>query len=127
MAIGQNDQKYLFLRTRENETYTTITKGSWGAEQGASAQVNTLNKWVHIDIVVTPEQLVTYMDGVPVSTVDKTILMANLGTDPIIYLGKSFYSGDKYFAGAFDNIEIYNRARSASELELAYEVGQAGN
>ena len=125
VAIGQNDQKYLFLRTRENETYTTITKGSWGAEQGASAQVNTLNKWVHIDIVVTPEQLVTYMDGVPVSTVDKTILMADLGTDPIIYLGKSFYSGDKYFAGAFDNIEIYNRARSASELELAYEVGQA--
>ena len=49
----------------------------------------------------------------------------SLGTDPIIYLGKSFYSGDKYFAGAFDNIEIYNRARSASELELAYEVEQA--
>ncbi len=125
VAIGQDNNRYMFLRTREHETYTTITKGSYGSEQGATAQADTLNKWVHIDLVFSPEQLITYMDGVPVSTIDKSILVTDLGKNPVVYLGKSFYSADKYFAGAFDNIQIYNRSRSAAELDLSYAAAQA--
>lgn len=122
VAIGQDSNRYMFLRTREHDTYTAITKGSYGSEQKATAQVDTLNKWVHVDLAFSPEQLITYMDGVPVSTIDKDILVTDLGRNPVVYLGKSFYSNDKYFAGAFDNIEIYNRTRSAAELELSYMV-----
>ncbi|MDO5407297.1 MAG: LamG-like jellyroll fold domain-containing protein [Eubacteriales bacterium] len=125
VAIGQDSNKYFFLRTREHDVYTAITKGSWGSENKASAQVDTYNKWVHMDLVFTPEQMITYMDGVPVSTIQKNVFMTDLGTNPIVYLGKSFYGGDKYFAGAFDNIEFYNRARSAEELALSHAVVQA--
>lgn len=125
VAIGQDNQKYFFMRTNKDATYTAITTGSSGNEQKATANVETYNKWVHVDLAFTPEKIILYMDGVPVSTINKTVMMTDLGKNPKIYLGKSFYSNDKYFAGAFDNIEIYNRARSAEELSLAYQVGQA--
>ena len=44
VAIGQDSNRYMFLRTREHDTYTAITKGSYGSEQKATAQVDTLNK-----------------------------------------------------------------------------------
>ena len=126
LAIGQDTNKYFYMRTRSDSTYTAITKESYSKEQGAAAQVETYNKWVRVDLVFTPEQIVMYMDGVPVSTINKDILMTDLGRNPAAYLGKSFYSADKYFAGAFDNIEVYNRARSAEELALSYLAGEAG-
>ncbi|MBT9775418.1 hypothetical protein GPL15_02705 [Clostridium sp. MCC353] len=126
LAIGQDNNKYFYMRTRKDSTYTAITKESYDKEQGAEAQVETYNKWVRVDLVFTPEQIILYMDGVPASTIDKDILMTDLGKNPSAYLGKSFYSGDKYFAGAFDNIEVYNRARSAGELSLSYLAGKAG-
>lgn len=126
VAIGQDTNKYFYMRTREHDTYTAITKGSYQKEQGATAQVDTLNQWVRVELVFTPEQIITYMDGVPVSTIEKSILVTDLGADPVVYLGRSFYSGDKYFKGAFDNIEVYGRARSAEEVALSYAVDAAG-
>ena len=126
VAMGQDTNKYFYMRTRADETYCGITKESYGKEEGATAQVDTYNKWVRVELVFTPEQIITYMDGVSVSTIDKSVLVTDLGKNPVVYLGKSFYSEDKYFAGAFDNIEVYNRARSAQELALSYLTSQAG-
>ncbi|MCI9503559.1 MAG: hypothetical protein HFG76_16575, partial [Hungatella sp.] len=125
VAIGQDSDKYFFLRTRKDSTYTAITTGSWGAEQKKESDADTYNKWVHMDLVFSPEQIITYIDGVPQVILDKTILMTNFGKNPVVYLGRSFYSGDKYFAGAFDNIKVYNRSRERQELALSYEIAKA--
>ncbi|MFA9462651.1 MAG: family 43 glycosylhydrolase, partial [Velocimicrobium sp.] len=47
--------------------------------------------------------------------------MTELGKDLVSYLGKSFYSGDAYFKGYFDNVKVYNRA--LSKVEVAQEHG----
>ena len=42
--------------------------------------------------------------------------MTDLGKNVKAYLGKSFYSEDGYFKGAFDNIKVYNRVLRDVEL-----------
>ena len=43
--------------------------------------------------------------------------IVELGKELKSYLGRSFYNGDTYFKGAFDNIKVYNRVLSDSELK----------
>lgn len=47
-----------------------------------------------------------------------TMSMLDLGVDLLSYLGKSFYDGDQYFEGYFDNIRVYNRALSEEEIQI---------
>ena len=42
--------------------------------------------------------------------------VTDLGKDLKAYLGKSFYSADGYFKGAYDNVKVYNRALSEDEI-----------
>lgn len=44
------------------------------------------------------------------------ITTSSLGENLVAYLGKSMYSGDGYFKGAFDNFKVYNRVLSDSEI-----------
>ena len=47
-----------------------------------------------------------YLDGVLVdSNENAKVLTSDLGKNLSAYLGKSFYSGDGYFKGSFDNVK----------------------
>ena len=61
--------------------------------------------------------MTVYADGVKLgenAALGATI--EQLGTDLVGYLGKSLYSGDGYFQGWYDNVRVYNRALSATEV-----------
>src|SRR5699024_361916 len=58
------------------------------------------------------------IDGVLVDENDNlNATLEDLGDNPLLYFGKSFYEPDSYFKGAYDNIQIYDRA--LSQLEIA--------
>ncbi len=118
-AIGQNNTQYMFLRTREKEFYTAITKGSYSAESKATAALSSsaLNTWKNVTMVFDENKMYLYIDGVLSASNEATALtLSELGNDASILFGKSFYSGDGYFKGEFDNIKMYDRALSQSEI-----------
>ncbi|WP_058306570.1 family 43 glycosylhydrolase [Gracilibacillus massiliensis] len=117
-ALGKDNQRYMFLRTRDTEIRNAITSNSWSNEQEVKANTASVkDKWMTVDLVVTPTSMKMYKDGILLAENNNiTVSMSDLGNDLFAYLGKSFYPEDPYFSGAFDNVEVYNRALSTDEI-----------
>ncbi|HMR48427.1 MAG TPA: family 43 glycosylhydrolase [Arachnia sp.] len=118
-AVGQDNTRYLFLRTRYQNLYAAITKNSYQNESGTTASLasSIQNAWHNLTLTVSPQEIVIYLDGQPVSsTTNVATTMTELGTDLKAYLGRSFYSGDAYFDGAFDDIQIWDKALSRADM-----------
>ena len=110
-AIGQDQNKYVYLRTRYQELTTAITKQTHNNESKATAALpsSIQNQWHTIRTTVSPSEIVIYLDGKMVArqkNVGTTV--SELGTNLIGYLGRSFYSADPYFNGAMDDIKVWS-------------------
>lgn len=72
-----------------------------------------MNTWTHLAATCNGATLRLYVNGVQVSSIAKT---GNLltSTNPLQIDSDSFYG--QYFAGTLDEIRVYNRALSASEI-----------
>ncbi|QGQ44783.1 family 43 glycosylhydrolase [Metabacillus sediminilitoris] len=129
-TVGKNDQKYMFLRTRDTELRNAITVNSWSSEQEVKTNTPSIkSKWMNIKLVLTPTSMEMYKDGILVAeNNDVRVAMKDLGADLSAYLGKSLYSGDQYFKGYFDNVKVYNRALSEAEiLEMTFKPTEIAN
>ena len=79
----------------------------WGSNSGMTVP---LNEWSYVAMVVTPDSVTLYLNDqqwvsdVSLSPVDL----------PVLYIGKGHYS--KYFRGNIDEVTIWNRALSQSEI-----------
>ncbi len=120
-ASGAGDG-YLF--TTGNGYRTSIATGNWSTEQTVSGQGNLeRDVWRHLAYTLTGETAVLYLDGEEVSRrTGVTIKPGDIGggTTTANYLGRSLYSGDKYFKGSMRDVRIYDRALSADEV---HEIG----
>ncbi|WP_285136838.1 family 43 glycosylhydrolase [Microbacterium sp. lyk4-40-TSB-66] len=115
-AFGQNQDRYSFLRVRGSEARNAITKASWQNESAVSGQISQ-GQWHKYDLVYEGKTMRMYIDGVKVSeNLALNTSVSELGTNLAGYLGKSFYSGDPAFKGWFDNVRVYNRALSNTEI-----------
>ncbi|HMT85924.1 MAG TPA: DUF1080 domain-containing protein, partial [Arachnia sp.] len=115
-GIGQSDQKYYFLRARGADVRSAITQASWQNESAVTGAIPS-GQWNRYYIVFDGNTMKVYLNGAKLG--ENTALntkITELGTNLQAYLGKSFYSGDRYFQGWFDNIEIYNRALAPAEM-----------
>lgn len=117
VAIGKDTDKYLFLRTRSGDFRYAITKGSWGAEQDVSSVGKFKNQWTNVTLVLEPRKMQLYING-ELADVQEGLntKLSDFGTELTGYLGKSFYSGDKYFKGYIDNFTIYEEALTSMEI-----------
>ena len=99
-AIGQDEQKYLFLKTQPTYMKLAITKSSYQKEKVAEkgfAYPNNSRRWINVKMVITPDSISLYQDGELIAENNNTNLsITDLGSSLKAYLGKSFYSGDKY-------------------------------
>lgn len=114
--IGQDNNRYLFLRFRDNEITSGISVRSWQNEKNfnVTRPEGCLNKWVNVAIVMDGHDMSFYVDHKLIGT-QKVRSVTELGENLKSYLGKSFYD-DPYFKGSYDNIRIYNRALDEEEL-----------
>jgi len=97
--------------------------------KGVTPNIMTKGKWHYITAVfngggsTNAERMQIYVDGVnqPLNftgTIPSTIT----STSAAMYFGR--WSGGTYFNGALDDVRIYNRAFSASEVKQLYNAGR---
>lgn len=126
-AYGQNSTKYLFLKMEPQYMRVSQTANGYSSEQTASATLTNKNnsrRWVHITIVMNNGSIELYQDGILIgSKTDATVKTSDLGENLYGYLGKSFYSADKYFKGFFDNVKVYDSAFTSSDVFREYDEG----
>ena len=127
-GIGQDRNKYFFLKTEPTNLKLAITENTWSGEQVAEkggAYPNNSRTWMNLKIVATPDRISLYRNGELIAERDVTVSMSDLGDDLLAYLGKSFYEEDLYFRGFFDNVKVYNFAMSGDEIARVYADEEA--
>lgn len=118
-AVGQDSNKYLFLRIRDNQIRNAITaRGNLLEKEAQYTGSHFLNQWMHVTAVMDNHKMLLYVDGKKVAETSGVGLrsISELGDNLIAYLGKSFYP-DPCFQGSYDNVRIYNRVLSQEEIQ----------
>lgn len=116
ISIGQGITKRISVRVRDTQIASMIATRDNVNQK--SAEYNTqglLNQWMNIKLVMDDHTMKIYRNNTLVATQNSVRNMEELGKGLLAYIGKAFYN-DPYFKGAFDNIEVYNRALTHKEI-----------
>lgn len=110
--------------------YTYGTSGAPGfyveGAQFIATQTLVLNQWSHIAATLSGTTATIYINGVAAGT-------ANFSTPPVnitrnnCYIGKSNWGGDPNAHGVFDELRIWNTARTQVEIQNNMNTALAGN
>ena len=99
---------------------------NWGA--GAAGFVADGN-W-HLVAVTVQRNSVTggkfYVDGVQVATFDPTCRQGNLDNSSALTVGRRSFTSSGYFNGCVDELEIFKRVLTPTEVAGLYAAGAAG-
>jgi len=109
----QSSEPYLYVST-VGGTLSTYANG--GVPQYSTVSTHNLNTWYHLVIVRTATTENTYFDGV-LKVSNKTLSVA--GTNQQLNLGIGYHG---YLNGSIDDVRVYNRALSASEVLAIYNA-----
>lgn len=118
---GSNGDGYLF--TTGNRYRTAISSCHWSCEQNTDTSSNLpRGTWHHLAYTLANGVGVLYLDGQEVARNEAVTLTPGeigSGTTLANYLGRSLYSADNYFHGAFGDFQIWNDALSAEAIAFA--------
>ena len=115
-AIGKDSTYYDFFRIRGSEIRNAITVNSYYDEREVKTAADFTDSWMHIALVFNNESCSLYVNGSLMSTNNTGLKISDLGDNLISYFGKSFYDGDAYFKGKFDNFEVYNKVLDSDDI-----------
>ncbi|MBI2946817.1 MAG: right-handed parallel beta-helix repeat-containing protein [Verrucomicrobia bacterium] len=92
-----------------------VFSGATGGNAVVAANAIALNQWQHFAATLDSSGNVKlYKDGAQVAT-GTTLVPLNVNRANN-FIGRSNWTGDAYFDGAFDDLRIYNRVLSAAEI-----------
>src|SRR5438552_3016606 len=89
-------------------------------QDAVSAGTISDTNWHHVAATRSAETVTFYLDGAPAGTVTVTGDSADNPIPVRIGTDGPGYSGDSMFNGLIDDVRIYNRALSASEIRALY-------
>ncbi|MFL5993723.1 MAG: beta-L-arabinofuranosidase domain-containing protein [Streptomyces sp.] len=120
LDFGNDTTQYLYLAARNGSGMPrfAITANGVGGEQGLDGTAALpLDQWSHLAVTLSDGTGTLYVNGTAVATnASMSLNPAALGTLAHHWLGRSPYSGDPVFAGAFDEFNIWSRALTAAEI-----------
>ena len=85
------------------------------------SMTNVLNTWQHIAATRSGSTITCYRNGV--QTAQSTSFANNFTADNSVYIGKSATYPTEYYAGILDDVRLYNRALTASEVMTLFVGG----
>lgn len=115
---------HMLLSNSTYGAFPSLTQFGWfDATQNQFDDSNLFNKWVHVATIVdnNNKTIKSYINGVLVdSDVTNDV---SIQSDPfIIGMPNSSWGGESYYKGALDEVRLYNRALSASEILALYNM-----
>ncbi|MGW7541944.1 beta-L-arabinofuranosidase domain-containing protein [Streptomyces sp. NPDC054770] len=118
--FGNDTTRYLYLAARNAHGVPrfAITTGGAGAEQGLDGTAALpLDRWSHLAVTLAAGSGTLYVDGTAVArNPAMSLTPAALGTLAHHWLGRSHYTADPVFAGAFGGFDVWSRALSGDEI-----------
>jgi len=123
LDFGSGSTNYMFLTPQYDSAAANAMKLRFAIRTPAIAeqQINssaalTSNVWMHIAVTLSNATGRIFINGVQAGiNSSMTLKPSSLGNTTLNYLGRSQFN-DPYFAGAVDDLRIYARALSATEL-----------
>lgn len=118
---GKDDDSWLSyvpLSWDGNTLLWSNNNGSWF--DGATGEKIPLNTWSHLAFSVDSGAITLYIDGVEkASATDFPDLFGGTGGD--FLLGINYFSQDPLFEGRMDDLQIYDRALSATQIYAIFD------
>ena len=117
---GNDGRHYLALLDAKNAVKSERFDGGSGHDITADGLAN---EWRKVDLVVTAEKTVLYIDGVKKaeSNTNTQALSKILGENGgVLYIGKATWGNGEYYKGLIDEYKIYDKALTANEVKRAY-------
>jgi hypothetical protein len=116
-GTGTNSYMFLSPRSGTGTLRFAITTGGAGAEQQINGPAAlTAGVWTHVAITRNGNLGILYVNGAEVArNTGLTLGAGSLGSTSQNWLGRSQYA-DPYLDGALDNVRLYSRALTASEV-----------
>ena len=112
-------------RLSSNKLYARVSNGSSGVDVTSTTSVND-GDWHHIVFLRDGDTLRLYVDKTQEDTGDVTGITIPDTTRPI-WIGKDISSGNIFFNGLIDEVRIYSKALSASEVTKNYNNGKSAH
>lgn len=124
--FGTGTDRYMFLTPyyADGLLRGAITAGSYSYEKGVNVETEIeTGRWTHLVMMQQGDVMRIYIDGVLAGETENVKLdpYEIKHTIPYCYIGKSMWSGDKYFKGTIDEFYIYDRAISEEEVTELFE------
>ena len=116
-AFGQNSTYYDFFRIRGSEIRNAMTLNTYYSEREVKTSSESTDSWMTIALVFENGKCQLYVNGTLKATNNDAHKVSDLGSNLYAYFGKSFYDGDGYFNGLFDNFEVYDKVLSPETIE----------
>jgi hypothetical protein len=127
--FGTGETVNMFLTPRNGSTgtlrFAITTNGSSNEQQITKSGSSPLSTgWHHIAVTIDTSNHThkMYLDGaLAAQNTSGTLTPHSLGTTNHNYLGRSNYSADPYLDGRLDDVRIYNRVLSTTEVTALYQ------
>jgi prepilin-type N-terminal cleavage/methylation domain-containing protein len=103
-----------------NQVYFSLYTGTYGWSPGISSEALTVNQWYHIVFVWGSGGMKIYQDGILKNSNSYTSWQV---TTQSLFIGASKSNDPGYFNGIIDEVRIYSRALTASEIQQHYVEG----
>lgn len=94
--------------------------GNWGWDSGLEIPDG---EWCHVALVVEPNRVTIYRNG---ASAERSATHPPEAFDTALVIGRDPGFGDRYFGGAIDDVAIWSRALSRSEVLTLYAAGSLG-